>query len=464
VTGPEVVLRMFLAIAVILGACRLVGWVARLLGQPQAIAEMVAGLWLGPSVLGLVSGGSVQEWLFPPELKLVLYAMAQVGLALYMFLVGAEFRLDLLGERTRAAASISIAGMLVPFALGVSVALILLKDPTLFGPRVSPLQATLFMGAAMSITAFPMLARLIEATNLAGTRLGSIVLAAGAINDGAAWCVLAVVISLFKSDSWIAVKTVGGGIAYVAVVMVVGRPMLRWLLTPVSRAPTAEGPLPAPMFALVLILLALGAWFTDWVGVHAVFGAFFLGVVMPRGEVTTHLRRLIDPLTSALLVPMFFVFAGLNTRVGLLDSWGHWGIAALVLATACVGKFVACALASRLAGEPWRESWAAGALMNARGMMELIILNIGLERGIITPTLYSIGVLMAIVTTVMAAPLFEWVYGNRRAAVARAQESVSAGQLERISPKLEAGAGAHDLLEAFSSQGKTPHEDREAGQ
>jgi K+:H+ antiporter len=405
--------HLFLSLVVILGACRILGFIAKRLGQPQVVGEMIAGVILGPSLLGLIDGGSLQTWLFPPENKPVIFALAQVGLVLYMFLVGVEFRTDLIADRLRAAAWVSIAGIAAPFALGVLVALGYHSDGTLFMPNVTPLQACLFMGAAMAITAFPVLARIIEDAKLMGTRLGSLALGAGSLNDAFAWCVLAVVLASLPGGSpAIAAKAIGGGFLYVLIVFLVFRPVMRRMHAS-AAPPGSVWPLRPSHFAALLILLATVAWYTDTVGIHAVFGAFFLGLDIPRGHIAQSLQRAMTPLTITLLVPMFFVYSGLNTKVTLLDSPAMWGVAAVIIAAACVGKYGACAAAARLSGESVRESLAIGALMNCRGMMELIILNIGYERGLITPALFSIGVLMAILTTLMATPLFEFAYGRR---------------------------------------------------
>ncbi len=408
-TNFEVSILFLLQLAVILGACRVVGQLARRLGQPQVVGEMIAGVALGPSLLGLVAPG-LHLQLFPPKSAsmTVVYCVAQVGLVLYMFLVGVEFRADLLRSRARSAVSVSIAGMGAPFILGGALALGFFHNADLFNDSISRPQAVLYLGAAMSITAFPMLARIIYERGLSGTSLGTLALAAGSIDDAAAWCVLAVVLASAGGSATMAVLAIGGGIAYALLVLVPGRRLMGMLGAAVER----RGSMSPDMFAFVLMLLVLAGWFTDRIGIYAVFGAFILGAGMPRGLFAKELQRMIEPLTVNLLLPMFFVYSGLNTRITLLNSWELWGLAALVLAVACVGKGVACAAAARLNGEPAREALAIGALMNSRGLMELIILNIGLEKGIITPTLFSIMIIMAVVTTLMATPLFEWAYGR----------------------------------------------------
>ncbi len=400
---------LFLQLAVILAACRIAGRLARGMGQPPVVGEMIAGIVLGPSVLGLV-WPSGQRALFPAESMTLLYAMAQLGLAVYMFLIGAEFRSDLIRTRIRSASAVSVAGIAAPFALGILIALATYGRTDLFGAGVGPVEAALFLGAAMSITAFPVLARIVHERGLSGTSLGTLALAAGSINDAAAWCVLAIALASMSGDPAIAVWAIGGGIAYAVAVWLGVRPALASL----DRRVEARGSMSGTTLGFVLVLVMLGSWFTDWIGIYSVFGAFVLGAAMPRGKTTDELRRLIYPLTSTLLLPLYFVYSGLNTRIGLLDTPALWGLALVVLAAAIAGKGVACFVAARLHGESPREAAAIGALMNARGLIELVMLNIGYERGIISQTLFSIMVVMAIVTTLMAAPVVERVYGRER--------------------------------------------------
>jgi Kef-type K+ transport system membrane component KefB len=405
----ELSIRFFFQLAFILSVCRVVGLIAKRAGQPQVVGEMIAGVLMGPSLFGLLLPG-LQAEVFPKASMTITYAVAQIGLVLYMFLVGVEFDVDLIRKRLRSAASVSVAGILTPFALGSVIALALVGEGSAFFTRdVSRWEAMLFLGAAMSITAFPMLARIIYERGLTGTSLGTLALAAGSMDDAAAWCILAVVLASFKGDASIAASAIGGGVLYAAVVLAVGRPLLRRLGLRVER----EGRVGGPTLAFVLTLVMLGAWVTDAVGIYAVFGAFILGTAMPRGTFAREIERHLEPLTTNFLLPLFFVYSGLNTRVGLVDSPRLWGAALLILLAACLGKGAACWLAARLNGEENREALAIGTLMNARGLMELIILNIGLERGVITPTLFTIMVIMAVATTLAASPLFEFVYRRR---------------------------------------------------
>ena len=407
-TSAELSVAFFLQMFLILAACRAVGWVARRCGQPQVVGEMIAGVLLGPSLLGLF-WPEAQEFLFPPESLNTLYVVAQLGIGLYMFLVGVEFNTELFRSRLRSAAAVSLAGMLVPFVIGAALALWLVKVPGLFSGQTRTFEAILFLGAAIAITAFPVLARIIQDRGLAGTALGTLVLAAGAINDAAAWCVFAIVLATFGGGAIVAVKAFAGGIGYALLMVFAGRK----LLAPLGRRAEAEQGISPGLLGVILMLLMLAAWAMDAAGIHAVFGGFLLGAAMPRGFLTQELRRQLEPLAVVFLLPVFFAFSGLNTRLDMVASPELLLIAAVVLVASIAAKGVACWAAARLAGEDNRTAMAVGTLMNARGVMELIILNIGLQKGIIQPALFSIMVLMAIVTTLMAAPLFEWVYGKK---------------------------------------------------
>jgi K+:H+ antiporter len=397
--------QFFLQLTVILLVCRLVGGLIARVGQPRVVGEMIAGVLLGPSLLGLIAP-SLQSALFPESSLTVMAVVSQIGLVLYMFIVGTHLQRDFIAMAFRGAMLISMAGVIVPFALGATLASFMHTDGRFFAPDVSTWQSMMYLGAAMSVTAFPVLARIIQERGIAGTALGSLALAAGATDDAIAWCLLAVVLASFNNHVGLAVSTIAGGAVYTAMVLVMLRPRLDRMGVAVER----KGRLTSGTLTLILSLLMGGAWFTDMIGIHAVFGAFVLGVAMPRGLVTHELSRQIEPIATALLVPLFFAYSGLSTRFGLLWSPDLLLVAIVVILIASVGKGVACWGASRLAGRPNREAMAIGALMNARGLMELIILNIGLERGLISPTLFTVMVMMTLVTTLAAGPLFEWAW------------------------------------------------------
>jgi Kef-type K+ transport system membrane component KefB len=406
--------QFFLQLAVILLFCRVVGAIALRLGQPQVVAEMLAGVLLGPSLFGLL-WPDAQHWLFPwdttqkmRDTQSYLFPASQLGLALYMFVVGMEFRVDIVRRHLKSAVAVSIAGMLAPFILGAALAWILFYQTDLFPKKTSLGEATLFLGASMCITAFPMLARIIHFKKLTGTTMGTVALGAGAINDATAWCLLAVVLASFENNWSRALINIAAGVGYVAIVLLVVRPALErakpWLVK--------DGTLTDAGFVIGLALMALGAWFTDLVGLHAVFGAFVMGAAMPRGAAVRDLIGRIQPLTVALLLPLFFTYSGLNTKIGLLNTGFLWLMCGAMLAAAVLGKGVACWLAARATGISNREALGIGTLMNARGLMELIIINIGLQRGVISEGLFATLVIMAVVTTLMASPLFERLVGS----------------------------------------------------
>lgn len=407
-TDTQLAAAFFLQLAVILLVCRLVGWLARKAGQPQVVGEMVAGFLMGPSLFGWLAPG-LQAQLFPAATLRILFVVSQLGLVLYMFCIGLEFRADLVLRHARRAAAVSVAGIAAPFALGGVLAVALLRSGGFFTAEVQPFHAVLFIGAAMSITAFPMLARIIYERGIAGTALGTLALSAGALDDAAAWIILAIVIGSFTGSGALAVTAALGGALYAALVFGVARPLLARL----TAAAEGEEQVAPWMLATTLSALAFGAWFTDTVGIYAVFGAFLLGVAVPRGLLSRELRRLIEPVTTALLLPLFFVYSGLQSQIGLVNTAALWGVTAVVFLTACAGKGVACWAAARATGVAPRDALGLAALMNARGLMELILLNIGLARGLITPTLFTILVMMAIGTTLMAGPLFGWVTRSR---------------------------------------------------
>jgi Kef-type K+ transport system membrane component KefB len=398
---PQLSVYFFLQVGVIILACRAAGALARRLGQPQVVGEMIAGVALGPSLLGALAPG-VQTALFPPASLDMLYVGGQVGVGLYMFLVGTEFNMSHLQARYRSALAVSWAGIAVPFALAFALAPWLHDVPGLFSPQARFLETALFLGAAIAITAFPMLARIIHERGLAGSSLGTLALTAGAMDDAAAWCILAVVLASFGGSWGQAWLAIGGGIAYLALMLLAGRRFLR----PLADHVPAEGSLPASVFAVVMALFFFCAWAMDAIGLHAVFGGFVLGICLPRGALTERLRATLQTVVVVMLLPLFFTYSGLKTQLSLIFDVAVLLPAIAILLASFGGKAVACWAAARLAGEPSRDAMAIGALMNARGLMELIIINIGLQAGLIGPSLFSILVVMAILTTLMATPLF----------------------------------------------------------
>jgi Kef-type K+ transport system membrane component KefB len=416
----------FMQLFAIVAVSRGVGWLAkRYLGQPQVVGEMIAGVLLGPSLLGLLA----PEWqalLFPKETRGLLYAVAQLGVGLYMFIVGLGFRADHFRSNARSATAVSLSGMLAPFAVAIVLAPWLRSIPGLFGPTVTATQAALFTGACIAITAFPMLARIIHERGLSGTPLGTLSLSSGAIDDAGAWTVLAVVLATFGDGAGVAIKAIGGAAIFAVVVLGVGPRLLR----PLGARAERTGVVGQTETGIALMLFLLAAFAMDAVGMHAVFGGFLLGVAMPRGAFAEGLRRQLEPMTVLLLLPCFFTFSGLNTQLALVADPALLVVTLVVLAASIVAKGGACWAAARLTGQDNATALGVGALMNARGLMELIIINIGLARGIIGPALFSMLVLMAIATTLMTSPLFEIVYGRR----ARARGELGALDEEEAKP------------------------------
>jgi Kef-type K+ transport system membrane component KefB len=424
----QLAIRFFLQLLTILIAARLVGKLGKKLGQPQVVGEMIAGVLLGPSLFAKIWPAGF-AYIFPwgakhvPGMTLdaassqfaaasqtILYAGAQLGLALYMFVVGTEFKTELFTSKARSAAAISLSGMAAPFGLGALLCFWLHADTgRFFTPSVSFLEAAKFLGASMCITAFPMLARIIYERGLSGTALGTLSLAAGALDDAAAWCILAMVLAGFGGDPNIAWLAIGGGAVYAVLALTLGKR----LFSPLGRKVEATGELSPDAFAIILIALMVGAWWTDFIKIYAVFGAFIMGIAMPRGKLTEILQNRMEPLVVTLLLPMFFTFSGLNTELGLVNSGYMWLVVLAAMAAAVLGKFGACWAAARLTGQDNSTALAIGTLMNARGLMELIILNIGLSNKLITKELFTVMVIMAIVTTLMASPMFEWLYGRK---------------------------------------------------
>jgi Kef-type K+ transport system membrane component KefB len=403
-TSSQLSIYFFGQAAVIVAVSQLVGRLARRLGQPQVVGEMIAGVMLGPSLFGLLAPG-LQQALFPKATMGTLYVMAQLGVGLYMFLVGLEFQADHLRARARSAISVSLAGIAVPFLLAFALAPWLHGVPGLFSPQAKVSEAALFLGAAIAITAFPMLARIIHERGLAGSSLGTLALSAGAIDDAAAWCILAVVLASFGGSWGDAYAAIGGGAAFALFMALAGRRVLRRL----GEGLAGDAPLPATRLAAVLVLFCAAAFAMDAIGIHAVFGGFLLGCCMPRGALATRLKAQLQPVVVVFLLPMFFTYSGLNTRLDMLFDPAILAAALAILAASFCGKGLACWAAARLNGERPQEAMAIGALMNARGLMELIIINIGLAAGVIQAGLFSVLVLMAVLTTLMATPLFNRV-------------------------------------------------------
>ncbi len=392
--------KLLLQILTIIITARVFGYIARKLGLPTVIGEIIAGIFLGPSFLAHYFPG-YSAFLFPPESLGNLQFLSQIGLILFMFVVGMELDLNVLRNRAQQAVIISHTGIVVPYACGVGLAYFLFDK---FAPSgISFLSFGLFMGIAMSIAAFPVLARIIQERGLTRTKLGSLVITCAAVDDITAWCLLAAVIAVVKAGSLISsVWTIVLAAAYMGIVFGLMRPFLKRL----GDIHADRESLSKPLVAVFFLVLLLSAYATEIIGIHALFGAFIAGVIMPAN---VRFRNIfidkVEDVALVLLLPLFFVFTGLRTQIGLLNDPGLWRWCGVIIAVAVGGKFFGSALPARLVGNSWRDSLMLGALMNTRGLMELIVLNIGYDLGVLTPEMFAMMVIMAVVTTVMTGPL-----------------------------------------------------------
>ncbi|MGH2538203.1 MAG: cation:proton antiporter [Candidatus Promineifilaceae bacterium] len=392
---------LLMQIGVILAASQLLGALFGRIRQPQVIGEMVAGIMLGPSFLGWLAP-SLFERLFPPGSLALLAPLSQIGLLLFMFLIGLELNWQTLRGRGRRTVVISQAGIFAPLALSLPLAWYL--HPRLGQPGVPFLHFALFVGTAMSITAFPVLARILADRGLVRTPLGALALAAAAIGDVSGWSLLALVVFLVRAAEatlpvWL---TLVGSLAFVLLMAFAIRPALRLFAVGYEHF----GRVDRRMMALILLLILAAGWITERLGIHALFGAFLLGAMMPRHNALVDTIALkLEDLTVVLLLPIFFALIGLQTRLGLVAGWELWLLTGLIIAVAILGKLGGVSLAARANGLPWRQAAGLGLLMNTRGLMELVVLTIGLEIGVLSPTLFTMLVLMALLTTFMTSPL-----------------------------------------------------------
>jgi len=396
---------LLIQVGVILLVARLVGLVFRKLHQPQVIGEMLAGILLGPSLLGWLAP-DISAALFPAESLGFLNALSQIGLLLFMFLVGLEFDPNMLRSQGRAAVVTSQASIVAPFILGAGLAFYLY--PKLSDASVSFTSFALFMGIAMSITAFPVLARILTERKMLRSKVGAMAITCAAVNDVTGWSILAAIVLFVQANSsthpiWL---TLVGTAVYIVVMIWGVRPLLQRLEGTFQKWGISQD-----MMTLIFLVILVSGLVTEWLGIHALFGAFLAGVIMPKQHSFVHaLTEKLEYVAIVLLLPLFFAFTGLRTSVGLLNGADLWFYCALIILVAVAGKFGGSTVAARAMGMSWREASSVGVLMNTRGLMELVVLNIGLDIGILSPTLFAMMVIMAIVTTVMTAPLLQWIY------------------------------------------------------
>ena len=402
--------QLILAIGTILLAARLFGWLFQHLGQPRVVGEMTAGIVLGPSLFGRFFPAAF-VYVFPSSILPSLTVLSQLGLLLFMFVVGLEVDLNRILKQKAAVVLISNVSIVLPLALGIALAKALY--PQFAGEQVTFSTFALFVGTAMSITAFPVLARILKERDLLGTNLGAMAISCAAIDDISAWLLLAVLTAMVRSgQSW----------RHFAVTLLLLVGFVIVMLVPVRRATKflesryqKSGAGMEFISSLVLFMLA-ASWTTERLGVHALFGAFMAGLVMPKNErMIADVVDRIESLSLALLLPLFFALTGLRTRIDLLSNKSMWGYAAAIVAIAVLGKLAGAAFTARATGMNWKDSFGLGVLMNTRGLVELVILNAGLDLGILSPTLFTMMVLMALVTTFMTSPILSCMKIHRPA-------------------------------------------------
>lgn len=402
------IVLVLIQIVLVIALSRLVGLAFRRIKQPLVIGEIVAGIMLGPSLLGAIAP-MVASTLFPPESISILGVLSQIGLIFFMFLIGLELDPKYLKGGVDLAILISHVSILVPFSLGILLSLLLF--PLVSNAGVSFTAFALFLGAAMSITAFPVLARIITENNLQNSRIGSLALTCAAVDDVTAWCLLLVAIAVTRTNSMVgAIPNILEAGLYIGLMIGVGRPLLRQFAVFYRRT----GKLTQSMLAVIYICVVISALITETIGIHLIFGAFLLGAVMPKHEgLVRELAQKTEDFVLTCLLPIFFAYSGLRTQIGLLNSPPLWGLCVLVVLVAIVGKYVGTFAAAKVSGLSNRDASALGWLMNTRGLTELIVLNIGLSLGVITPLLFTMLVIMALVTTFMTSPLLERTYPKK---------------------------------------------------
>jgi Kef-type K+ transport system membrane component KefB len=405
----DILPHVLFALAAVIVAGQLIGRLFAFVGQPPVIGEVIAGILLGPSLLGQKTSALI----LPPNIAPYLQVIAQIGVILYMFMVGLDLNAGLIKGRAHALVATSHASILLPFLLGSVLALALY--PRLSSRDVPFTSFVLFLAVAMSITAFPVLARILTDRGMSRTELGVVALSCAATDDVTAWCLLAFVVGIAKAQAGAGIAVAAGTLAYLAAMMLIVRPVAarlvqRWRTEPVPRSAAA----------LTFVALLASALTTDLIGIHAVLGAFVLGAVIPHDSALARsFTRQLEQVVTVLLLPAFFAFTGMRTRIDLVSGWEAWLICGLIILVATVGKFGGTCVAARITGLRWRDAAALGALMNTRGLMELIVLNIGLDLKVISPSLFAMMVLMAIVTTMTTGPALHFLLPSAHPADSR---------------------------------------------
>ena len=398
--------RALLSLGTIVITARVMGSLFGMIGQPAVIGEVIGGIMLGPSLLGRLSPDLFAQ-LLPSSVVPFLSVYAQLGVILYLFLVGLELDLGVLRKSGHATLAISHASIIVPFLLGSTLALLLY--PILSTTGVHFTVFALFVGVSLSVTAFPVLARILTDLKISKSRMGVVALTCAAIDDVTAWCLLALVVSIAQARSSDAIRTVAFTLIFVFVVLQVVAPIVRRMIPRLDRSPD----LTRAALSVVLIAMLASATSTEYIGIHGFFGAFLLGAIVPhKSRVAIELNRRLDDFVAVLFLPVFFAYTGMRTEIGLVSGLQNWLLCGAIIAMACLGKFGGTLVAARLSGLQWRDAAGLGILMNTRGLVELIVLNMGLDLGVISPRLFTMLVIMALVTTLMTTPILQFLLRN----------------------------------------------------
>ena len=399
-------------IITIILVARVFGWICRKIGQPTVIGEMIAGIVLGPSLVGMLFP-EYSAMLFPKESLGNLQFLSQIGLILFMYVVGMELDLSVLKNKAKDAVVISHASIIIPFTMGTVLAYFIYQDFAPAGVEFSSF--CLFLGIAMSITAFPVLARIVQERGLHRTRIGALVITCAAADDVTAWCILAAVIAIVKAGSFVSsLYIIGLSIAYVFLMLWVVKPFLKRIGDLYGNKDVIS----KPVIAIFFLTLLISSYTTEIIGIHALFGAFMAGAIMPENmRFRSIFIEKVEDVSQVMLLPLFFVFTGLRTQIGMLNDPALWKVCGLIIAVAVVGKFLGSAITARFVGQNWRDSFTIGALMNTRGLMELIVLNIGYDLGVLSTEIFSMMVIMALATTFMTGPaldLIGYIYNRKK--------------------------------------------------
>ena len=410
-------------IITIILVARFFGWICRKIGQPSVIGEIIAGIVLGPSLIGMYFP-EFSAVLFPKESLGNLQFLSQIGLIFFMFVIGMELDLKSLKNKAHDAVVISHASIIIPFALGIGLAYFTYSSFAPTGIEFS--SYSLFLGISMSITAFPVLARIVQERGIHKTKLGTIVITCAAADDVTAWCILAAVIAIVKAGSFTSsLYVIGLAVLYVVLMLKVVRPFLKR----VADINSTKESLNKPVVAIFFLTLLFSSYVSELIGIHALFGAFMAGAIMPENtKFRTIFIEKVEDVSVIVLLPLFFVFTGLRTQIGLLDDPYLWKMTGVIILVAVVGKFLGSALAAKFVGHNWRDSLSIGALMNTRGLMELVVLNIGYDLGVLTTEVFTMMVIMALVTTFMTGPaldLIHYLFKNKSTFVPEAIENKS---------------------------------------